>query len=103
MFQNVMSNNYAKSYNKKVSASIEFIAALIALTSGLLLMLIGLILSAVSFVSHARFRSWDVISLAMSFGLLAIGSHFLDKADAAEKSAKIEHCKQHQSAGEQFG
>lgn len=64
--------------------------AIIVIASGFLLMLTGIVLSAISFVSHGRFHGWNVITLVASFIFLALGSHFLDRADAEKKKARLE-------------
>lgn len=88
---------------KERSIFIKSVIAIFGITCGILLMLTGLILSGISFFSKGEFRGWDVITLVISFILLAFGSHFLDKADAADKAARIEYCEEHGLTGKECG
>ena len=85
MYQNVMANRYKKSAEKN-TFSLNFIAAIGGIIGGFLLMLTGLILSAMAFISNTNFNGWEVILLVAAFIFLGFGAHFLDKYSATKKS-----------------
>lgn len=95
MYQIVMTNQYDRLNKKKASVSTNLAVSIGGIMGGLFLMLIGLILSAVSYTMQVNFHGREVILLVTAFVLLAIGAHFLDKLDAAEKAAKIESYNNH--------
>ena len=68
----------------------SFFAATIGITVGLLLLMTGLILSAVSYLNRSNFHGWEVILLVASFVCLAFGAQSLDKAYDANKTGKFQ-------------
>ncbi len=89
MIQTAMASRRAKHNETREFFSNKLALAMIVIAGGFLLLLTGIILSAISFVLNGRFHGWDVTTLIASFVLLAFGSHFLDKSDAAKKNARL--------------
>lgn len=86
-----MENENDKANEKNSAGFVNFVGAIGGITSGLILLLTGLFLSAISFFNRINFHGWEVISLIAAFVLLAIGAHYLDKIDAAKRAKKIEY------------
>ncbi len=80
-----MENNISKS---TVAKKPFFIGAIGGIVSGFILMLTGLILSAISFFNRMNFQGWDVILIVAAFVFFAAGAHFLDSIDREKKSKK---------------
>ena len=95
MYQNVMANRGKKS-DEENTFSLNFIVAIVGLTGGFLLMLTGLILWAMAFVSNTNFNGWEVILLVAAFVFLGFGAHFLDKYSATERAVKTESFTKHE-------
>ncbi len=95
MMQAAMANHRSKYDNTSEVFSNKLALAIIVIASGFLLMLTGIILSAISFVTHGKFHGWDVITLVASFVFLAFGAHCLDKSDESKKNARREFDKKY--------
>ncbi len=93
MLEAVVENENNKANDKNSGGFVNFVGAIGGITSGLILLLTGLFLSAISFFTRINFYGWEVILLVAAFVLLAIGSHYLDKMDAVKKAGKIESYK----------
>lgn len=98
MPETVVENENNKTGKKKSNDFAYFVGAVGGVTCGLILLLTGLFLSAISFFNRIYFHGWEVISLVAAFVSLAIGSHFLDKIDAAKRAEKIELYKTRKSS-----
>ena len=90
MIQTAAADQRAKYNDTGEVFSKNFALAMIVITGGFLLMLTGIFLSTISFVTHGRFHGWDITTLIASFVLLAVGAHFLDKADFKIRKRQIE-------------
>ncbi|MGI8495488.1 MAG: hypothetical protein ACR2L1_09290 [Pyrinomonadaceae bacterium] len=61
--------------------TINFIGAIGGITGGLILMLTGIILSAIAYFDRMSFHGGEVILIVSAFVFLAIGAHFLDSME----------------------
>lgn len=57
---------------------------------GLMLLVAGLVLSAIAYFDEISFHGLDVVMIGASFILLMLGAHFLDLAEKEEKRKKKE-------------
>ena len=57
---------------------------------GVILLFVGLLLSAVSYFDQISFHGLDVVMIGVSFVSLMLGAHFLDLAEKEAKRKKKE-------------
>lgn len=93
-----MENRYGKSARKKGSqknaALMMSVGVVAGIVGGLLLILIGLILSIISYFNQTNFHGLELMLFLGAFVLIAAGAHALDQYEAEEKAKRIAYCKQ---------
>jgi cytochrome b subunit of formate dehydrogenase len=87
MFEAIMKKNEAVT-SGKFSDFVKYIMAAGGISIGILLMLTGLILWAVSGFENKNHDPWELILFVSAFVLLGIGAHGLDLMHSAKREEK---------------
>lgn len=93
MYQVIKKDKSNYTETAEFSSFPKFAGAIGGLAGGLVLMLTGIILSAVSYFSAINFHSLDVLAIVAAFIFSAVGAHFLDLMEKEKKAKRVEYCK----------
>lgn len=93
MHKAIMENAGFRFEKKEKSGSLKSAGAAAGVLGGLILMLAGMILSAISYFEQRHFNGLEVFLLVGAFVFLGTGTHLLDLMDEDEKSVRIARCK----------
>ncbi|MGI9036977.1 MAG: hypothetical protein ACR2GD_13200 [Pyrinomonadaceae bacterium] len=95
MSVSVLNGNFkmsAKTTSRSRGNSIDFIGAVGGIAGGLVMLLAGIILSAIAYFERINFHGGEVILIVAALAFLAIGAHFSDSIEKKEKAQKAERC-----------
>lgn len=90
MLEAVFENKDTKEDTKKDRSFLWNLCTAAGFGGGAILLIAGLVLSAVSYVDQISFHGLNVVMLGASFVFLMLGAHFLDLAEKEERRKKKE-------------
>ena len=77
-----------ESTKRNTYSSLVKLGAVGGLLFGLVLLVAGIVLSALAFFENVNFNNTEVIMIALSFTLLGLGAHCLDLLEKDRKSRR---------------